>query len=132
VPAKDRETAAATQRRWRKENPGLAKAQARRADKRRMARVLARYGDRCKCCGEHRPEFLCIDHIHGGGKAHRSQFKNRQTYYCWLAERKRKGLRLLCCNCNFAISAYGKCPHQIERKLAMATDTDRDEWLGKK
>src|SRR6266550_4283288 len=32
--------------------------------------VLDAYGNSCACCGETEQEFLQLDHIHGGGRAH--------------------------------------------------------------
>lgn len=67
----------------------------------------------CECCGEHRVEFLCIDHINGGGNADRNKlnlwgnaFSRSLEYRGWP-----DGLRVLCNNCNQAISNYGSCPH---------------------
>lgn len=75
--------------------------------------VLAHYGGRCACCGETEPSFLGIDHIHGGGRAHRRQVGVGTGLYHWL---KRNGypagFRLLCHNCNMARGLYGRCPHE--------------------
>ena len=66
---------------------------------------------KCACCGESMLEFLSIDHIHGGGAAHRKEVKGM----LWSTLRKQgypAGIRVLCHNCNQALGAYGYCPHQ--------------------
>lgn len=75
--------------------------------------AVAAYGGRCACCGEERPEFLTIDHIHGGGKKHQRESGGTKAI---LRELKRMGwpkdrFQLLCYNCNCAKGFYGRCPH---------------------
>lgn len=76
--------------------------------------VLAKYGGICQCCNETTPEFLCIDHINGGGGKHRKQLnKTGQGFYQWLKNNNYPpGFRVLCHNCNMALGHYGYCPHQ--------------------
>jgi hypothetical protein len=75
-------------------------------------RTLAHYGGKCACCGEEAFEFLVIDHIGGGGNEHRRQI-GRSNIVPWLMKNGfPEGFRVLCHNCNFAIGAYGQCPHQ--------------------
>jgi len=97
------------------------------------------YGGRsCSCCGEHRIEFLSIDHIQGsprrgsrlGVKNGEGQFKapprqatNRTGggLYRWLKKNSYpKGFRVLCMNCNFAHGHAGYCPHELERQAVSA------------
>ena len=86
--------------------------------------VLQGYGSVCVCCGEHRPDFLSIDHINGGGAAERKRdasFVSTRFY----ARLKREGFprekyRLLCMNCNFARRFGQECPHEAERLSAVA------------
>lgn len=75
--------------------------------------IIKGYGGKCTCCGETYPEFLCIDHIHGGGHQHRKKVQSQQLYY----QLKREGFpkenyRLLCWNCNSALGIFGYCLHQ--------------------
>ena len=65
----------------------------------------------CECCGEAHLEFLCIDHIDGGGGKHRKALKE---YLPLVLKRKKypKGYRILCHNCNMSLGFYGYCPHQ--------------------
>ena len=84
---------------------------------RRKVQIITRYGGFCICCGEKRIEFLCIDHINGGGNQHRKEIGSSGTpMYKWLVKNKYpKGFRVLCHNCNMSIGAYGYCPHQEEK-----------------
>jgi len=78
--------------------------------------AIAAYGGRCECCGESRYEFLALDHISGGGDAHRRQVGNKLAR--WLVRNnypKDIGIRVLCHNCNSALGFYGYCPHQCEK-----------------
>lgn len=76
--------------------------------------TLSRYSTglfpECACCQETALEFLCIDHIHGGGGKHARSIKG--PLY---RELKRQGFppgyRVLCCNCNQSSGYYGTCPH---------------------
>jgi hypothetical protein len=85
--------------------------------------VLNHYGCRCACCGETEPAFLALDHIDGGGNAHRKEVRaGSGNFYNWV---KKQGfpasLQVLCHNCNWA-KAHGGCPHQQVRLL---------DWLEK-
>ena len=74
----------------------------------------------CACCGENRNEFLVIDHVHGNGNAHRKEIARASggRFYSWLRTNGfPKGFRVLCHNCNFAIGAFGYCPHEHERLI---------------
>jgi hypothetical protein len=86
--------------------------------------ILAAYGDKCKCCGETAPEFLTVDHINGGGNAHRKMLQKSKSphpggksFYIWLRNNKfpKDAYRLLCMNCNWSLGKRGYCPHN--RKL---------------
>lgn len=82
------------------------------------AEVLDAYGGKCACCGESEPAFLCMDHIDGGGNAHRKeQTGNRRgsatTIYYWLKRNGYpEGFQILCANCNMAKERPQGCPHQ--------------------
>ena len=78
--------------------------------------VIVHYGGKCACCGESNIEFLGIDHINGGGRAHRKSI-GESGLYCWLKRNNfPKGFRVLCHNCNQALGAYGYCPHRNPEK----------------
>jgi hypothetical protein len=90
---------------------------ARNAYARRRSEALKAYGSVCACCGESEPVFLAVDHVNGGGNAHRRSMSSKgrvvgaSNFYVWL-ERNGfpQGFQLLCHNCNFAKS-HGGCPH---------------------
>lgn len=97
-----------------------AHRKARALDDRRAA--LVKYGPGCQCCGEDREPFLVIDHINGGGNAHRqaimpSKHSGRAgggpNLYRWLRlNGYPAGFQVLCANCNTAKDRPGGCPHQ--------------------
>jgi len=69
----------------------------------------------CNCCGEITYEFLCIDHINGGGRQERltdPQKKGSGLYRWIIREGFPDGFQILCHNCNMAKGFYGKCPHK--------------------
>ena len=74
----------------------------------------------CACpggCKESRLEFMCIDHIDGGGKQHRQEIgsKGGRHFYRWLIKNNfPSGYRVLCHNCNMSRAAFGYCPHENE------------------
>ena len=109
--------------RWTEYNARRAKVdpefKARRAQlnleskKRTRREVIETYGGRCVCCGETTYEFLCIDHVNGGGNRERKRLgMGGWIYYKIKREKYPTSYQILCHNCNFAKSAYGKCPHQ--------------------
>lgn len=83
--------------------------------------VFNHYGTKCACCNEATLEFLCVDHINGGGTKHRQELGNKgrgHNFYSWLIKNDfPEGFRILCHNCNFAFGVYGCCPHQGETML---------------
>ncbi len=85
--------------------------------------LIANYGGACVCCGESRMEFMSIDHINGGGKKHRLETGGGCSghFYRWLRRQgyPKDGYRLLCHNCNQARGAYGYCPHEKEKLVAV-------------
>lgn len=84
---------------------------AHRAEQRLMC--IEHYGGRCACCGEVHIEFLCIDHINGGGTKHREKIGKGDMIYRWLIKNQfPEGFRVLCSNCNQSYGHYGYCPHR--------------------
>jgi hypothetical protein len=76
------------------------------------AEVIAVYGGQCACCAEATSRFLTIDHKNGDGAEHRRSLpKGRKTdMYRWAkANGYPDDLQLLCFNCNYARSYYGRC-----------------------
>lgn len=67
--------------------------------------TIASYGGKCQVCGESNWELLCIDHINGGGKQHRTKLRCRgAAFYRWLKMQgyPKSHYQLLCYNCNGA------------------------------
>ena len=80
--------------------------------------AIEAYGNKCQCCGEAHFEFLCIDHIKGGGNKHRRELGLTAGYafYSWLKTQgyPKDDFRCLCNNCNTSKGHYGYCPHEKE------------------
>lgn len=94
----------------------------RERDRRTRLAALSYYSGgspRCACCGEAAVEFLAIDHIDGGGRAHRARIGGGgNRLYRWLCRMGYpNGYRVLCHNCNQAIGLYGACPHASVARL---------------
>lgn len=102
------------------EDPELYRARAREHQSRTRARLraelLAAYGGRCVCprCPETNPDFLTLEHINGGGRAHRKEVGSHS--YADLRRRgwPQDGYTLLCWNCNAGSRFTGICPHMKE------------------
>ena len=81
--------------------------------------VLYHYGGnppKCACCGVDHIEFLCIDHINGGGNKHRKEINlfGGHNFYRWLIKNNYpSGFQVLCFNCNSSKAHYGYCPHDL-------------------
>lgn len=78
--------------------------------------MFEHYGQVCACCGEDEKRFLTIDHINGGGGAHRRMAPGGNV----VVDLRRKGwpkegLRVLCMNCNWATRTRLPCPHELDR-----------------
>jgi 5-methylcytosine-specific restriction endonuclease McrA len=83
--------------------------------------VISKYGGTCNCCGEHRIEFLGIDHKNNDGNEERRALYGRNNcghvFYLKLRrESVRDDLQVLCHNCNLSKGFYGYCPHEHETK----------------
>jgi hypothetical protein len=82
--------------------------------------VIKEYGGKCQCpggCDVTEPDWLSMDHIFGGGVAHRKELKLiGLDFYRWLKKKgfPKKGFRLLCYNCNLSRGHKGRCPHEVK------------------
>lgn len=89
------------------------------ANKKRRMMALRKYGGitpKCVICSEWRTEFLCIDHIEGGGTKHYFN-EAKQNLYWWLRKNNYpKGFRVLCHNCNKTLHTNKK-PQKINLKM---------------
>ena len=100
--------------RYRDENRPYLRDMVNRSQHKLRAETLKVYGGQCACCGEARIEFLVLDHINGGGNAHRREvgrYGGANFYRILRQQGWPLGFRVLCWNCNFAIGHYGYCPH---------------------
>lgn len=80
----------------------LPKARARRREVR--LGCLRAYSPevRCALCDEQHDQFLCLDHIEGGGVQHRKEVGYGDNFYKWIVKNNYPlGFRVLCHNCNF-------------------------------
>ena len=112
---------------WRKKHPEYHTKMVKYYYRKTKLEALKHYSPelKCECCGEHILEFLEIDHVDGGGNAHRRMIKNKNIYV-WLKQNHYPpNFQILCSNCNMAKSRYGYCPHQKPRK------TSEEEFLDK-
>ena len=79
-------------------------------------RALEHYGGsppRCHCCGEHRIEFMEIDHLNDNGAQHRRELNRPGGIDEWLAiNGLPDGYCVLCSNCNISFGRHGYCPHE--------------------
>lgn len=107
------------ERRYKSDPEYYKEVSARKRLKLRLE-VLTHYSSgtpACACCGETEIKFLAIDHINGGGNAHRKSIPRGHYIYQWLRNEKYPdGFQVLCHNCNMAKGFYGICPHQ-EKKI---------------
>lgn len=72
-------------------------------------RVFAHYGTSCACCGV--TERLTIDHINGGGTAHREEIGGSgHEFYAWLIRNDfPSGFQTLCMTCNLSKFTNKRC-----------------------
>lgn len=78
--------------------------------------VLGKYGELiCKCCLKTEIESLTLDHINGGGAAHRKTMGYKGVgMYSWLKKNSYPpGFQILCMECNWMKGKYGQCPHEL-------------------
>ena len=104
---------------WRQSNPEKDKLVKKNYQMRIKNEMFLHYGNICACCGEAKKEFLTLDHVGGGGSAHRKSLSKGGTsggILVYLDLRKKgwpkDGYRVLCMNCNFATRYKQVCPHQ--------------------
>ena len=112
----------ASDRAWKKAHADYRREYTRNHIRAIREQVLYHYGGpnpSCACpsgaCGETTVQFLCLDHIDGGGNHHRAQVGGGSQFYAWIVKNNfPSGFRILCHNCNFALGAYGVCPHSTD------------------
>jgi hypothetical protein len=129
--AKERARAAARAYYWahreerllyqKERNPAHGREALRKHRAKLKAEVYSHYGDKCACCGETDPRFLTLDHVNGGGRAHRESLGNAGRAnpgpLAILYDIKKRGFppdfQILCFNCNCGRAHNGGvCPHK--------------------
>ncbi len=107
------------QKRYFRLHPYYHTTYARRWAQKLKAETIEHYGKACACCGETNYEFLCIDHINGGGNKHREEVGAGRNFYSWLKKNGYpEGFRTLCYNCNQSFGYNGYCPHEEQKRGA--------------
>ena len=91
--------------RWRQANPEKVRERDRRRQQELRDAVFGHYGRVCACPGCSATENLEIDHVNGGGNAHRTELFGRPNasheFYAWLiANNFPEGFQPLCRPCN--------------------------------
>lgn len=107
--------AAAWRKEWNRLNPDKVETIRLNHKNKLKKEVIAAYGGVCACCEEDILNFLTIDHIDGGGNAHRRELKNNGggSFYSYLRKNGwPEGYQVLCFNCNMSKGFLGTCPHQ--------------------
>ena len=80
--------------------------------------AISKYGGKCMCCADGPCEedwlpYLHLDHIDGGGTAHRRELRGSKKFYSWLKRNKYPPiLQVLCANCHQAKSRGVACRHK--------------------
>jgi hypothetical protein len=114
-------------RKWRKNNPEKRRAHVGPEYRAKVkAKVFARYGSVCACCGTTEKAFLTLGHVDGKGAAHRKSLGNSSGGIAvWLDVIKRgfpDDFRIECYNCNCgAFRNGGVCPHVKLRQAPIST-----------
>ena len=114
-------------KRYDAEDPERQRARGRKSAAKRRKRwrdnALAHYGPDCRCCGESERSFLELDHIDGGGNAHRLEInkgkhnKGSTPTMHWLEMNGYPpGFQVLCANCNKSKAILGECAHTLSRR----------------
>jgi hypothetical protein len=97
--------------RWKANNPAHVKGYMAERRLRIKADLVAGYGGKCTCCGETSIEFLTLEHLNGGGRAHRAVKDSLGIFNEVIRAGFPKEYTILCMNCNFAKRFGKECPH---------------------
>lgn len=99
-------------------DPVKRKASTKRYRDKLKSTVLQAYGGKCECCGENASQFMALDHVNGDGNKMRKEKTHPiggNPLYVWIIKKGfPKIFRLLCHNCNFAITHGRTCPHKSD------------------
>ncbi len=126
----------AQQAAWAKANPEQRRRNARNYYYKLRDAAMEAYGGLvCNWCGIDEPLVLGIDHIDGGGNAHRKELSGKTTntnvFFRWLRDNDYPpGFQVLCMNCNHAKSRNGNAP--LESLRGRCNDHPRRGSRGKR
>lgn len=107
----------------------------RERNKRMKLALVTAYGGVCTCCGEHRIEFLTLEHINHDGKEHRTRIGGaghrggHKLYRDVLQQGCPDNYTIFCMNCNFAEKDGNPCPHKKEREKKILPFIVKDNKL---
>ena len=109
-------------REWRQRTGDYRNSYQRKRNRKRRELVINHYGGQCACCGEKTFEFLAVDHVKGGGDAHRMKVGSGSNMIEWVIKNDFPPIfQILCHNCNQAIGYYGHCPHETREVTSERT-----------
>lgn len=85
----------------------------------------------CAICGEGHYEFLCLDHINGGGRAHRGLGVSETYWRSFKNNGWPEGFRVLCHNCNLESRELYSCslPRKDESLVSQTESAIRSRKL---
>lgn len=98
--------------------------------------VFGHFGRECACCGTR--ENLTLDHVHGGGKAHRDSLgcgESSFVFYYWLVSNNfpaecepggKHEIQVLCSLCNSTKGTRAACTADHSRGRARMPEPERD------
>lgn len=109
--------------RWKAKKPAHVKAYMAERRLRIKAELVAGYGGKCTCCGETSIEFLTLEHLNGGGRAHRAIKDSLAIFNEVIKSNFPSEYTILCMNCNFAKRFGKECPHITTGTNAAKIDT---------
>lgn len=114
-------------RAWRATNRDRIIAHQVRDRERYRREAIAHYGGRCCSCDQNHPGFLSLDHVDGGGTAHRVVIGGGGSVtYRWLAQQGYPdGYRVLCLNCNLGVAKCGQDLATLDRMRTLWRDEHR-------
>lgn len=94
----------------------------------RKKSILDYYGGTCRCCGEHRLDFLSLDHVNDDGARHRRDIGGSHLYQWVINKGFPPGLQTMCFNCNHGrFINKGPCPHLTDRSHATLHPVVQDD-----
>jgi hypothetical protein len=106
-------------KRYHKTDPEYNNKQRNRTRMRRSA-VIFHYGNQCIQCGEDDYTKLTIDHVNGGGSAHRREINGaRITDHLYNNLIDKDGYQVLCYNCNCSKNVVYKDQYSLKAKKAV-------------